>query len=256
MTEAPPLSPDQAQALAERVVQARFPDADAAFAAGSFFRGEATAMSDLDLVVLHRRLPRAWRESFVFDGVPVEAFVHDDETLPWFFQRDREAGRAAILDMVATGRIVGPRRDRAASLQVDAAALLAAGPPPLEAAQLDRLRYDITDKLDDLAGQRSHAEILAIGAALYGTLAELILRGHGQWTSTGKWVPKLLRRFDRRLAARFSQVFDALFALGAVAPVIEFADDALRVHGGRLFDGHLQWAAPTARISEHRSDHE
>jgi len=61
--------------------------------AGSIVRGEGTPHSDLDLVVIFDRLPNAYRESFYFGDLPVEAFVHDPETLNYFlFEVDRSSG--------------------------------------------------------------------------------------------------------------------------------------------------------------------
>ena len=62
----------------------RYPRSDVIFLAGSLVRGGGTATSDLDLVVVFERLPSAYRESFQFRQWPVEAFVHDPETLRYF----------------------------------------------------------------------------------------------------------------------------------------------------------------------------
>ena len=70
---------------AHLVFRERYPDAEVAFAAGSLVRGEGTAYSDLYLVVVFPTLPAAYRESFRFQGLPVEVFVHDPETLEYFF---------------------------------------------------------------------------------------------------------------------------------------------------------------------------
>ena len=80
-------------AVANAIRAERYPDAAVMFAAGSIVRGEGTAFSDLDLVIVHGRLDRAYRESFRYDRVPVEAFVHDPETLGTFFKKS--IGRAA-----------------------------------------------------------------------------------------------------------------------------------------------------------------
>jgi hypothetical protein len=79
----------------------RYSGAAVTFFGGSLARGEGTATSDFDLVVVFEKLDNARRESFSFDGWPVEAFVHDPATLRYFFGRDRDAG-------VPTGR--SPRR--------------------------------------------------------------------------------------------------------------------------------------------------
>ena len=90
--------------VAHAIRSARYPDASAIFAAGSIVRGEGTATSDLDLVVVYASLPSAYRESFRFGGVPVEAFVHDPETLEYFFvDVDRASGVPALPQMVVEG---------------------------------------------------------------------------------------------------------------------------------------------------------
>jgi UTP:GlnB (protein PII) uridylyltransferase len=54
-------------AQARLVQETRYPTAAALLLAGSTGRGETTAHSDLDLVVLYEQVPHAWRESFVAD---------------------------------------------------------------------------------------------------------------------------------------------------------------------------------------------
>jgi predicted nucleotidyltransferase len=70
---------------ARAIGRQRYPEASVLFAAGSIVRGEGTVHSDLDLVVVYPALAAAYRESFVLDRLPVEAFVHDPETLEYFF---------------------------------------------------------------------------------------------------------------------------------------------------------------------------
>ena len=104
-------TPNETIELALEVLAARHPQADSAFVAGSFMRGEGSATSDIDLVVVHPALPQAYRESFLFKGIPVETFVHDPETLSWFLEQDRQDGRAVLVGMVAEGVLIGPRQD-------------------------------------------------------------------------------------------------------------------------------------------------
>lgn len=242
-------TPNQVLAAADRALRERYPGALVAFAAGSILRGEGRPHSDLDLVVLHERLDHAWRESFLIDGLPVEAFVHDPETLAWFFRKDRQSGRPALVGMVAEGRILGARSDLGVQWRERAGALLQAGPPPLEAAEAARMRYGITDKLDDLRGHRSAEEILAIGAALYAALAEFILRSRGRWAGAGKWLWRRLAMEDPELARRFSGAFEALYR-GDPSPVIALAEEALAPFGGLLFEGDREAAAPDARLKD------
>ena len=93
---------DELIAIATKIQQDRYPDADVIFLAGSVIRGEGTATSDLDLVVVFQQLPAAYRESFQFEGWPVEAFVHDPETLRYFFfEVDSPTGIPSLPAMVS-----------------------------------------------------------------------------------------------------------------------------------------------------------
>ncbi|HEY2852428.1 MAG TPA: nucleotidyltransferase domain-containing protein [Gemmatimonadaceae bacterium] len=86
--------------VANAIRSDRYQHADAVFAAGSIVRGEGTAFSDLDLVVVYAQLPCAYRESFGFGGYRVEAFVHDPATLEYFFlEIDRPSGVPALPQM-------------------------------------------------------------------------------------------------------------------------------------------------------------
>ena len=246
------LTPDDAAALAERVLAERYPKADSGFAAGSIVRGEATAGSDLDLVVLFPALPRARRECFTYEGTPVETFLHDAETLAWAFRDEARVGRCAMTNMVAESRIVGPRRTAASRVRRRARLRLAKGPPPMSAERRDLLRYHITDRIDDLRDPRPAEQLPALGVQLYDPISELILRGAGQWAGNGKWIPRRLRALDPKLADRFIAAFDALCGRRDPAPLIALAEQALAPYGGWLFEGYRSAWPATHRIARRR----
>jgi hypothetical protein len=246
------MTPDAAVALAERALATRHPDAAYGFAAGSIVRGEATAASDLDLVVVYDAVKTGRRASFTLDGTPVETFIHDPETLAWALRDEARVARCAMLNMVSEGRICGPRRSGAKSLQSRARARLAQGPKPLDARRRDQLRYHITDKIDDLRDPRPVEQLPALGFMLYDTLAELILRGAGRWAANGKWIPRSLRALDRAMGDAFVAAFDALLIRHDPAPLIAFAETALQPHGGWLFDGYENAWPTTNRIARRR----
>jgi hypothetical protein len=244
------LTATEVEQLAARVLAARFPDAEAGFAAGSIVRGQGTPGSDLDLVVLYERLPNARREAFRFEGLPVDVFIHDGETLRWTFQADLDAGKPAYLTMAAEGRIVGPRQDEARGLQARARELLRAGPPPLSDDQREQFRFLITDRIGDLRDRRSAGEWIATGAWLYLVMADFILRSRGEWAATAKWIPRTLATVDPALEAAFARAFDDLFTRGDPAALIAFAEETLAPFGGLLFEGYEAQSPPSARLKE------
>ena len=101
------LTPEQAAQLARNVVARRFTDARVAFCAGSLMVGEGTSHSDIDLVVIFASLEHARRKSFIYDSVPIEAFLHDPATLRYFFENVGAAsGIPSLPRMVDEGVIV------------------------------------------------------------------------------------------------------------------------------------------------------
>lgn len=237
---------DPAEA-ARRILRERYGDARVLFLAGSVVRGEATPDSDLDLVVLHERLPNACRESFVYEGWPVEAFVHDPETLRRFFVSDGREGIPSIINMVAEGVEIPAPCDLSARLKEEAAALLAAGPPPWDEEHVGNVRYWLTDCVDDLRHPRSADELVATGARLYEIAADFFLRTRGLWSGRGSWIPRRLRAADADFAARFSRAFEALFAEKRQDEVIALVGEMLAPHGGFHFEGYRRDAPAEGR---------
>jgi hypothetical protein len=186
----------------------------------------------------------------MFEGMPVEAFVHDPETLAWSLKVDVDAGKPGMHSMVAESRVLGPRPATAERLQARARAGLAAGPPPLKPEQIEQFRYHITGHLDDLRDPRDPAEMVSIGVWLYLTLAEVMLRGRGQWMGTAKWIPRYLKALDPALERLFTDAFDALFTRRDAGPLIALAEAELAPHGGLLFDGYESQADASARLVE------
>jgi hypothetical protein len=237
-------------AAARLVMSQRYPDAAVAFAAGSLVRGEGTAYSDLDLVVVYPTLPAAYRESFRFQGLPVEVFVHDPETLEYFFvEMDAASGIPALPQMVVEGHEVPAATDLSGRLKARAAAIIGAGPPRLDAETERRRRYLLTDLLDDLRGWRSADELMACGARLFEDLADYHLRAAGRWSAKGKAIPVALRRADAALCAEYCAAFESLFGAKEIGPVVRLAEELLQSNGGLLFEGYRSDAPASWRTT-------
>jgi hypothetical protein len=223
---------------AGEILSTRYVSADSLLLAGSITRGEATATSDLDLVVLFPNLPRSFRESFVHRGWPVEVFAHDEETIEYYFlEQDLTSGVGAMLWMVHDGIPVPGSTELNGRIKARAAALLAEGPPPWSTDKTDYSRYTITGLLDDLMAPRNDGEYRAVVATLFHNVAYHYLRSHGQWGAHSKTLPRRLARIDTAFAARYDAAFEAAFR-GDPAPLFAISDEVLAPDGGRLFDGH------------------
>jgi hypothetical protein len=225
-------------ALASSLLARHWPRAACGFAAGSLMRGQGTATSDLDLVVLFSEPDaRVYRRSLLQDGLPVEAFVHSVAAQDRFMKSDAEDGHPTMASMIAEGAVLGRDAALAEAQKEKARAILAAGPPALSPADLDRRRYFLTDALDDLAAPRDGGERTAVLVKLYTTLADFQLRANGRWSGTGKGLLRALRAGFPAVAPRFEVAFSAGFA-GDPSLVARLADDILAPFGGRLWDGY------------------
>jgi len=222
---------------AQGIWRERYEGARVLFLGGSVMRGEATPTSDLDIVVVYERLPNAYREAFVYGGWPVEAFVHDAETLEHFFESDRQRGLPALMAMVSEGVEIPGASEFSAAWKRRAGELIEAGPPPWDEEELTLRRFRLTDWVDDMRFPRSSDELVATGAYLYQDAAEFYFRTRGLWAAHSKTIPRRLRQTDAVFADKFLRAFDALFAEKRGAPVIALVEELLEPFGGPLFEG-------------------
>lgn len=232
----------------------KYPDSAGVLLAGSVLRGEGTASSDLDLVVVCKSLEHAWRDSFFFQGWPVEVFVHDLETLNYFFEKmERPSGVPSLPKMVSEGKeIPGPNPilDEAKDL---ARKVLIAGPTKWTEKERIRSRYAITDLCDDMKSPRSTAELLASGARLYEVLTEFYFRSKDRWSAKGKSIPRRWKEDSPELGERFLQAFEKLFQQADPRAVLEVSEEILKPYGGWLFEGSKldapkEWRLPLEKI--------
>ncbi|HYA18431.1 MAG TPA: nucleotidyltransferase domain-containing protein [Bryobacteraceae bacterium] len=232
---------------AKALYRDRYSGASVVFAAGSFVRGEATAFSDLDLVVLYPALPHAYRESLIVEGVMVEAFVHDPATLRHYFEAATKKAAAALPSMVREGiELPGPNAVSEAAKRL-AETVLAGGPPPLDAEEMAARRYGLTYLIDDLRDPRSPVEAHAAGAQLYELVADFFLRSHGFWSAKGKWIPRAMHRADAPTCEKFLASFEPLFRQADPTAAIAFTEEVLDLAGGPLFDGYRRDVPPEKR---------
>lgn len=210
---------------ARDLVLARFPEATWAVLTGSVLGPARTPGSDLDIVVLRDAEPN-FRESLRFRGWPVELFVNTPDTLTTFLAGELAARKPTTHRMLATGV---PLLGDPSAVTEQCARILAAGPPALAPADRDRLRYGLTDLLDDHRHATDDGERVVIAAALWTGSARAALAFAGRWLSSGKWLLRELRELDPGFAARWLAARDDPSAVA-----VEVLDGA----GGPLFDGY------------------
>lgn len=236
---------EQALLTAENFAKTYAPDAGVSLLAGSRLHNTASDQSDFDVVVLHRGLREgAWREMIQHQGKCFEVFVHDPQTLAYFFEEiERPSGEPALIRMVIEGQPVlnrdKPLLSAALSLAEKA---FASGPLALPTLSVDKRRYNITDLAEALRASSSSSRTLATGTALYGALADFALRANGRWGASGKSIPAALRSYDPVLEHRFVEAFDELWRQGRSGAVQELVNAVLDPFGGRFREGFKEQA--------------
>ena len=91
----------------QRLIKERYKAAKAVFWAGSVSQNQGTDSSDLDLVIVFESLPHAYREAFIYDGWPIDSFVHDLNTLQYFFEDSRTGnGISGLNYMILNGQLI------------------------------------------------------------------------------------------------------------------------------------------------------
>jgi hypothetical protein len=226
-------------ATARALVAERFPDAVQAWLSGSVTTGRATSTSDLDVTVL-RAEGTVHRESLVYDGWPVELFVHRPGSVEHFVAQDAARRRPTTARLVALGTplLPGPGGD---SVRAHCREVLDRGPGPADPADLELRRYALTDLLDDLAGAEHDEEATAIAVEVWRTTAELALAAAGAWLGTGKWLVRELQDLDRRDDTHLAAALDLGLRralTGERASLATVADRVLAPLDGRLWAGY------------------
>ncbi|PKB19809.1 nucleotidyltransferase domain-containing protein [Janthinobacterium sp. 64] len=231
---------DAIRAIAVRLVQEHYPTAVVAIIGGSFATGRQTATSDIDLLLLFDHVDCAWRSTIAAEGRTVELFAHDMATFTYFCKEmDAPGGTVPLAMMVLEGENIAAPGPQHAQLLALAQAFAAAGPPMLDAENLQRRRYAITTALEDLVDSRHPGEALAVACQLYEALADLHLRAAGVWSGGGKHLFRCLQAFDAAIAA---QLDGALRLTAADLPAGQRAFEqvtaaVLAPVGGPLLDG-------------------
>ena len=227
------------QEAALELFKTKYSGAKCIFLAGSVIRGEASKYSDLDLVVVYEKLEFAYRDSYIFNDWPVEAFVHDPQTLKYFFEEvDGPSGCPSLVQMVIEGLTIPEAESFTEGLKEYAQSEMGKGPSLWGQDAVDRARYGITDLIDDLREPINHSEAIGSAARLYDVLADFYFRSQGKWSAKGKTIDRKLKELDPVFAKEFYDSFNLLYSKNDSSSVVSLAEKILLPYGGFLFDGH------------------
>ncbi|WZX99135.1 nucleotidyltransferase domain-containing protein [Bacillus sp. FSL W7-1360] len=225
-----------AKEAATQFVSQHFPHCYGAILAGSAVTGQATATSDLDMVLFEEDAQSSYRESLVAYGWPVEVFVHNLHSYKEYFASDVKRAMPSLPMMIAHGLVLKGASELA-PIRAEAQNILTGGPAAWSVEEVRAKRYFITDVLDDFIGCHNKGEAICSAQLLFTRLAEFVLRTNRCWIGDGKWLLRALRKYDEPFAHDFEAAFEHFYSTGEKEAVIALAERVLAPYGGRLFVG-------------------
>lgn len=241
-------SKENPRVVVERLYKDRYATAQAFYWAGSVAKGEGTDHSDLDVIAVFNHIPNAYREAFSKDGWPVDAFIHDKETLHYFFQESRSKSCIpGLLQMILTGEEIITDSAISKQIKLMAQKAFAAGPMPWSKEEIDKERFLITDVLIDILYPTARIEQVASAAWLYEALSQFYFRAQGKWRASGKSIPRYLEKDDASLAKQFTQAFENVFVSSETSALEALVHNILKPYGGLLWEGFRSVAPPEFR---------
>ncbi|MDX1924068.1 MAG: GNAT family N-acetyltransferase [Rickettsiaceae bacterium] len=222
----------------QKLIKERYVDSKAVFWAGSVSQGEGTSASDLDLVIVFEEVAHAYREAFVYDDWPIDAFIHDLDTLGYFCGKlEASDGKPALINMILRGQEILEPNEFSSQAKNIAEQALAKGPDSWTQAQIDKERFLITDILDDIKSPKNKEEQITSAAHLFEPLLQFYFRAQNKWTASGKSLMRLFKTENPDLAEEFTKAFESIVQTGDASGIESAVTKILALHGGYLWDG-------------------
>jgi len=233
------------------LIDKRYRDATAIFWGGSLACGIGTSTSDIDLVVVYKELPNAYREAFIHEDHPYDVFVHDMNTLRYFFEKmEIPSGIPVLMDMILSGQEITQPTEFSAEIKRLASEYLALGTAKWSEKDIKKERFIITDSLYDITAPKSKHAQMASACWLYKALGQFYLKANGKWNGSGKALARRIREEDSKLAEEFEYAFSAVFKTGNAKLLIKLVEKVLKPFDGLLWDGFRQDASSEWKIEK------
>ncbi len=237
--------------IIKELIAKKYPSAKAVFWGGSVSKNQGTEASDLDLVIVFKSLPNAYREAFIYDGWPVDAFIHDLSTLHYFFEESRTSnGIPGLITMITEGVEILDPNPLANDVKLLAKKFKEGGPIPWSNEQIDKERFLLTDILDDIKFPKNREEQITSAVHLFEPLVQFHFRSQGKWSASGKSLIRLLKTENPDLAIEFNKSFDDFFKSYDTLGIENLVQKILAPYGGLLWDGFKSNAQPEWKIAD------
>jgi hypothetical protein len=238
-------------ATIQKLIKERYIQAKAVFWAGSVAANQGTTLSDLDLVIIYESLPNAYREAFVFDTWPIDAFIHDLDTLSYFCeQAEARDGKPTLINMIVAGHEILEPNTFSIKAKMIAKRALDIGPEQWSKDKIDKERFLITDILDDIKSAKNPAEQIISAVHLFEPLLQFYFRAARKWTASGKSLIRLFSAEHPELSEQWITAFKRLVKTGDSKALETIVAKILEPYGGFLWDGFRSDAPADWKIRE------
>lgn len=225
-------------ATIQKLIKERYPDAKAVFWAGSVAENQGTDSSDLDLVIVFESVPNAYREAFIYDGWPIDAFIHDLDTLRYFCGKlEASDGKPALINMILQGHEILAVNEQSNQGKAIAGEALAKGPNVWGQEQIDKERFLITDILDDIKSPKNKDEQIISAVHLFEPLLQFYFRCQKKWAASGKSLIRLFQAENPELAKEWVAAFENMVKTGDATAIETVVTKILEPHDSYLWDG-------------------
>ncbi|WP_039458420.1 nucleotidyltransferase domain-containing protein [Candidatus Jidaibacter acanthamoebae] len=231
----------------KKLIDKRYSDAKAVFWGGSVSRGLGTNTSDLDIIIVYEQISSSYREAFIYENWPIDAFIHDPETLGVLFKKIKEIGICGTMEMIINGKEIMLESNFSKRIKDSTREKFDLKPLAWEKKEIDNERFLITDLLDDILYPNSRAEQIASTAKLYEQLARFYFRAQNKWSASGKSILRYLEKDNSNIAYEYSHAFEKAFQGGDVQDLKNLVTKLLAPYGGLLWDG-FRFDIPKAKI--------
>ncbi|GGG09788.1 nucleotidyltransferase domain-containing protein [Paenibacillus abyssi] len=227
--------------IVKRYVKKYYPGANVVLLAGSAAAGRATKGSDLDVLIFDEHAEDSYRLIDKKYGRIIEVFLVALRHYPYFIEEAKKSGIPSMVRMCAEGVIIIDD-GQAHELIANGRKAWAEGPYPRSLDELNQVRYEITEYLDDLIHSSIRSEDLFIFNKISELLIIFILRINNRWLGSGKWAYRALEEYDPGIAAEFVRVSDLFYKAGVKDEFIQFVYQTLAPFGGTLRVGWVEGA--------------
>jgi hypothetical protein len=215
-----------------------FPQCNLAILSGSTVRNESTSTSDLDIIIIDISISNCYRESFNEFGWPIEAFVHNKESIIAWIEKDLLRRKPSMPNMICEGILIKGNNEYLVELKDFSNNKLKEGPKPYSIEEDLTERYFITDLLDDLIGSRNHIDDIFILNELLDKIINYQLVKSNNWIVHNKRLQRSLIKFNQEIANKYFSAINEFYINHNKNEILNLLESVLIDNGGRVFKGY------------------